>query len=74
MIIIKYQWHSMVTKQKSQGRTYEVLSELELPLNLVDENFFISREEAIRWLEKMKEADELFADGDCLILTEMFFT
>ena len=64
----------MVTKQKSQGRTYEVLSELELPLNLVDENFFISREEAIRWLEKMKEADELFADGDCLILTEMFFT
>ena len=74
MIIIKYQWHSMVTKQKNLGRTYEVLSELELPLNLEDENFFTSREDAINWLEKMKESDELFADGDCLILTEMFFT
>ncbi len=74
MIIIKYQWHSMVTKQKNLGRTYEVLSELELPLNLEDENFFTSREYAIKWLEKMQAENESFGEGQCFILTEMFFT
>jgi len=74
MISIKYQWHSLVTKQDNKGKNYEVLSQLELPFNFIDENFFTSREDAIKWLGKMKEADEFFADGDCLILTEMFFT
>lgn len=79
MISIKYQWHSLVTVNSNTDFFQKRLSthglkDLELPSKNVDENFFTSREDAIKWLEKMKEADELFADGDCLILTEMFFT
>lgn len=79
MTSIKYQWHSLVSFNSDtdffQKRLSKyVLRDLELPSKNVDENFFTSREDAIIWLEKMKEADELFADGDCLILTEMFFT
>ena len=66
MIKIKYTWHSLDNKN--------CLQELQLSPKQEDENFFKSRDEAIKWLKKMKTEDLLFAEGDCLILTEMFFT
>lgn len=66
MTKIKYTWHSLASNN--------CLQDLNLSPKNEDDNFFKSREEAIKWLEKMKKADDLFADGDCLILTEMFFT
>ena len=66
MIKINYKWHSL--------KSNHCLKELELTPKHEDENFFTSREDAMKWLEKMKKEDDLFADCDTLILTEMFFT
>lgn len=63
---ISYQWHSLTNDLQ--------LKELELVGKKVDENFFRSRDEAIEWLKKEKEADELFEDGSALVLIELFFT
>lgn len=63
---ISYQWHSLTNDLQ--------LKELVLEGKKEDENFFRSREEAIAWLKKEKEADELFEDGSALILSELFFT
>lgn len=66
MIKIKYTWHSLANNY--------CLQELQLSSKQDDENFFTSREDAIKWLEKIKKEYELFAEGDTLILTELFFT
>ena len=66
MIRISYKWHSLANNLS--------LKDLELSPKNEDENFFKSRDEAIKWLEKMKKEDDLFCDCDTLILSEMFFT
>ena len=66
MITMKHKWHSLANNLS--------LQDLDLSPKDEDDNFFKSREDAIKWLEKMKKEDDLFADGDTLILSEMFFT
>lgn len=65
MIEVNYEW-----KRLANDGTLKDIAELTAD----DKNWFDSRDEAIEWLKKKNEAHPDFADEDCLILKEMFFT
>ena len=71
---ISYKWHRLRTRHDIYGKEFQALTEIQLDTKHVDSNFFIKKEDAYSWLQRRVDEDELFADDDTLILTEMFFT
>ena len=74
MINIKYKWHSLRPIYSIEGKRFEALLEVDMPDKHVDNNFFKSKDDAVKWLQERIDEEPTFAEEDTLILTEMFFT
>jgi hypothetical protein len=79
---VKYHWQSPVTTvvrvfgfgDKTIIAESTTTLEWKIPVADIDRNWFKSRKEAFAWLKEMKKKyADLIPDGDCIILTEMFF-
>ena len=71
---LSYTWHSLRPRHDIIEKEFYALTDLQLEDKHVDGNFFKSRKDAIKWMQERVAEDELFCEGDTLILTEMFFT
>lgn len=65
---IFYKWHTLGDANNFKEIIIQNLNED------YDDNWFKNREDAINWLKRKKEEDDLFGDGSTFTLTEMFFT